>query len=1434
VIGQAPKASQAMNWITVAESGFPWERDALEFVRSRFPAHEPYRAWSNFEFIADDGSINEVDLLVFSPEGLFLIEIKSRPGRLFGDAGTWSWETDGRLFTYDNPLIAANNKAKKLRSLLQRQRACKSKGQVPYVEPLVFVSAPDLVCQLQGTAANRVCLRDREESEELAARPGILAAITRRECRGLEPHPKGTHDRPTAKMVSQAIDQAGIRPSQRHRKVSDYQLEQVIGDGPGYQDWLASHVRVTDTKRRVRLYHVRNESSKEEREKIERAALREFQILETLQHPGVLRIYGFSEHVLGPALIFEHDPISIRLDHLLAQRRDSLPVDVRLDLMRQIAEVVRFAHDKKVVHRGLCPQSILVCEPSGPRPKIKLFNWQLGYREASSTGGVSRAIAATSHVDRFVDDASTAYMAPEAISEEGGLGEHLDVFSLGAIAYHLFSGVAPAANGLELSNKLRETKGLQISSVLNGAGANLQDLIQFATHPEVTSRIDTVADFLTLLDAVEDELTAPEHNFVSDPNLAQKGDLLPGHLTVVRRLGQGACSIALLVERDGQEYVLKAASDPEQNARVRDEAEVLQKLRHQHIVEFCEPVEMGDFAGFLMRPVLVDKDDRRIETLGQRLRKEGRLHIDLLQRFGDDLLDVLNYLQEQGIHHRDIKPDNIAVGRVGRGDTLHVVLFDFSLSRTPVDNIRAGTSGYLDPLLPLRKPARWDLNAERYAAAITLYELATGTMPKWGDGATDPSHLNCEITIDPELFDPNLRDRLSEFFRKAFRRDPSERFDNAEEMLRAWRVCFENIDEPGSLSDHEDEESLKAILADATFDTHIHELHLGTRATNALDRANLLTVEDLLTVPMRRLLRLRGVGNKTRKEIGTAVRILRERLGSPTSGDTVAPSSDEGTRAETGDPGSLSVDLLLQRILPKSKAGAEAKAGEMIRALLGLDATVTSPWASQTDVAEVFKVTRARVSQVVGKFQARWAKESSLTKLRADLATILESSGGAMSVAELADALLVARGSVEDEPLRTRIARAVVRAALEVERSMGEPRYQLRREGERILVALNPELASYALRLGEAADRMAEEDPLLPPSRVLQRLREIARPAGSAELSDSRLVRLAVAAAGKAALSSRQELYPRGMDAGRALRLSQGALYGVSSRGGVASLTVQEIRDRVLSRYPEAESVPDHPALDALLEEMGFDFRWDPGVRGVGGYVTRIRDTMSVTSASESVSRQAPSLVEAEDGALTPEIADSRQFEEKLRNGLKEGSFYALLVNPKYYQRACRALCRRFPVELVDFEGLFLDALRQVADKAKVQWDVVLRADSKRSPGDWEKLKLLVGRAIPLVEARLLAVERPVLLVYAGLLARYERMDLLERLRDKVGRRDGIPGLWVLIPADHHALLDGKAVPIIGPGQRARIPEGWAQTYGQATGSGLASLSAEHSGGVYA
>ncbi|PQO28934.1 BREX system serine/threonine kinase PglW [Blastopirellula marina] len=1401
------------NWTTVAESKYSWEREALDFVREQFPSHDPYRAWANFEFIADDGSINEVDLLVFTPQGFFLVEIKSRPGRLLGDAGTWTWDTDGKYSTVDNPLVSANLKAKKLRSLLQRQKAFKKKGQPPFVEALVFCSAPELRNELQGNARLRVCLRDRPASGDKPARQGIMAALLRRECPGVESYAKGTHDRPMAKVVSQAMDQAGIRPSQRMRKVNDYLLEQLIDEGPGYQDWQASHTQIENSKRRVRLYLVRLEASEEDRTKIQRAAQREYQILETLEHPGILRASGFTEHELGPALLFEHDPSSIRLDHYLSQRQGDLRIDVQLDLVRQIAEVIAYAHEKKVIHRGLCPQSILVSTHNGKSPRIKIFNWQIGYREGTTSVGVSRGVTATSHIDRLVDDAATGYMAPEALTDANS-GEQLDVFSLGAIAYHIFSGVVPAANAVELSEKLRETKGLQISSVLNGADEWLQEMIRLATHPVVPDRMGTVGEFLEHLDLFENALTSDEHDYVEDPSRAQFGDLLPGGYKVVRRLGQGASSVGLLVEREGQDFILKVANDPDHNARLKDEADVLRKqeMRHACIVDVVELLEVGQYFGFLMRPVYAEKEKRLIETLGQRMRKEGRLHIDLLHRFGEDLLGVVNYLEEQGIPHRDIKPDNITVGMVGRANKLHLVLFDFSLSRTPAENIRAGTTGYLDPLLPLRKPPRWDLHAERYAAAITLYEMATGTLPVWGDGTTDPSHLasDVEITIDAELFEMGLRDSLQAFFRKAFRRDTKARFDNAEDMLRSWRQCFEGLDESGPLSDHADEATLQELLSDVTFDTHITELGLGTRATNALDRANILTVEDLLTVPMRRLLRLRGVGNKTRREIAAAVKILRQRLGQPDGGQQLVPDSS-ADEDEAIDAGSLSVDLVADRLRKTGNADGD-NFQQTVQLLLGFESEDGDAWISQTNVAEKLGITRARVGQFVGKLRERWAKYAPLSRLRSDLADTLRAHGGVMSARELGDAILVARGSTHDEPLRTQLAQAVVRAATEVERSMAEPRYLVRRDEDSVLISLNAELASYAIRLGEVADKIATEDPLLAPARVIERLRQISA-ASTIPLTDARLVRLAAEASKQAALSSRQELYPRGMDAARALKLSQGALLGQKQ------LTVEQIQDRVSGRYPEASPLPQGEALDELLRQGGFEFRWDPTSKnGVGSYISTVREFSAVTSGTETAIRRPTNSSHLAAGDVTPEVADARQFEERLQRSAQEGAFLALLVNPKYYERAQEELCRRFPLQPVDFEGLFLDSLQATAEKAKVQWDLVLNTDTQPNQGDWDKLMMLVSRTMPSVEKDLLAAEKTMLLAYPGMLARYGQMDLLSRLSQKVGRPGGIPGLWLLLPGDSQAMIDGKPVPLIGPGQRALIPESWIQNLHRGNG----------------
>src|SRR5262249_57592288 len=85
-------------------------------------------------------------------------------------------------------------------------------------------------------------------------------------------------------------------------------------------------------------------------------------------------------------------------------------------------------------------------------------------------------------------------------------------------------------------------------------------------------------------------------------------------------------------------------------------------------------------------------------------------------------------------------------------------------------------------------------------------------------------------------------------------------------------------------------------------------------------------------------------------------------------------------------------------------------------------------------------------------------------------------------------------------------------------------------------------------------------------------------------------------------VSSRMELYPRDMAAVRAIKLGAGSLLGPKE------LTVQQIQQRIASRYPQAEPVPGRPALDDLLREAGIAWVWDDtGDSGKGVYRPQYR-----------------------------------------------------------------------------------------------------------------------------------------------------------------------------------------------------------------------------------
>ncbi len=428
-----------------------------------------------------------------------------------------------------------------------------------------------------------------------------------------------------------------------------------------------------------------------------------------------------------------------------------------------------------------------------------------------------------------------------------------------------------------------------LSERIDGIGGDLETLVQFVTDPETSNRLD-VSDFLPLLDEVIGTLAELGAASAVHPLDASAGDELEGGFVVAQRLGKGSTAVALLAERDGRRGVLKVALQPEHNDRILAEADVLRTLRHAGVVELYDTVRLGEHAALFLAVAGVGDERSGAYTLAQRIRQDGRLSLDLLQRFGEELLSVVDWLEPKGVSHRDIKPDNVGVAQTNEGHT-HARPLRLLAHRDPVGQHTGGHAALPRPLPGQRTPPRWDAYAERFAAAVTLYEMATGQLPTWGDGQSDPSLRSGDAVLDVELFDPAVRDGLGRFFRKAARRD-DRRPDTAEQMRREWVRVFEVIDTPGSsdgATDHDDEATERALSAQATDQTPVASLPLTPRVLDALQRMGVTTLRELHALPRIRLYRNKGIGQKTVKEVRRLAERVAERLASTEASGGVRP-----------------------------------------------------------------------------------------------------------------------------------------------------------------------------------------------------------------------------------------------------------------------------------------------------------------------------------------------------------------------------------------------------------------------------------------------------------------------------------------------------------------------------------------------------------------
>lgn len=1385
-------------WHVVHKSEFPHEQEALDLLRERLPDNPPFRGWSNFEFIAEDGSINEIDALVVSSDCIYLIEIKNWHGTITGNQNTWKVAApNGRQRTEDNPLLLTNRKAKKLKSLLARQSAFK-KTRVPFVQAAIFLSAPGCTLKLDDIARQHIYLRPD------ADRKGDFSITDLISGRATEADDRPRLSRDLERTIARAMDEVGIRKPSADKRVGDYVLTQLLNENDRYQDWEVHHARVENDRKRARVFpHTQQASDADKRERKD-IATREYELLREVRHDHILSPIQLTESEAGPALIYDYEPDAERLDHLLQGDETPLNLDQRLDLVRQIAEALGYAHQKGIYHRALNPLAVEVTQSDDGSLSASLRDWQSGASDVQTQAGSRMTLHFGEATGTAANPQAAVYAPPEVISGHGYDAPSIDMFSLGALTYAIVSGAQPAPDIEQMLEKCRNGPGLLVSEVLDGAPETLQHLIQFATDPKPTDRPTDVREFLSLFHGVMDELTTPEVEIGVPVADSRQGDRLSpgltGTFTVEQRLGSGSTCYALAVERDdGQQGVLKIAKEPSLNDRLQDEAGALQELHHPNIVRLQEREEIDGCAALFV-------EQAGDQTLGQRLRHGGALSLDLLERFGDELISALVYLERSGINHRDIKPENIGIGE-NRKRALTLKLFDFSLARAPLDNIRAGTSPYLDPFLCNRKPPRWDLHAERFAAGMALHELATGTLPTWGNAGEDPASTDDEASLETEAFDPFVRDALSHFFGKVLRRDYRKRFDNADEMYLAWRHVFQNIDQTtheGAESDSDSDTNDAIDLASIDGldrKTSLTRLGLSPRLINAAERIGFTTVGELLDAHGKRLHQNRGIGHRLTRRL----RELREQLADHFG----APSSY--SQAET-PPDHYSIDRLVNSL---EGIQLDETQSAIISTWLGHHDPDVPPGElpSLRETAEDSGSTRSDVQDTIDKATEKWAKNKWMTVLRDETAEFVLRREGTVTVPELAAHLLSKHGSTSTGDERLRRAAAVVQAALEVEAQRESARFVLSRRHSPLLVAATDglgqafaaapgERAEYTKALASQAEQLVQQDPLPSPQRNQDALATIATPDGDQPMSPDRRLRLAVAAAPGVALSGRLELYPEGMSAERALRLGANSLLGASR------LSVAQLQNRIRSRFSHAQPLPGRPELDHLLEHVEFPLQWHEASDGRRAGYAMPSKASGLTGDTSNLSRHTTTAHPGLDGK---DAQQAQQFEDNMRRAVAQGRVLMVTCPLKRIETAAETLTKTLALDTLSLDQLIIDNLHAQAKEVGADWRVVLNADAAaHNTKDWRNLSALVQRAMPHIQQQLLDNPRPLLIQHLGLLVRYGQIELIQTLRDAAAKFD-MPARLLLIPGDptHAPLLDGTALPVITPADWAILPRAW-------------------------